>query len=106
MRKRARDPGPLHFVIACSLAVAIQLAFLGDALERLARALNPILLLIAFGRKQLHDLERPTGAKTAERTGRVSDILPDGILVSFQQRTPPVTNTLTITPHDGTHASQ
>jgi hypothetical protein len=28
--------------------------------------------------------------------------LADGILVSFQQRTPPVTNTLTIAPHDGT----
>jgi len=103
--KRARFRARLGIPTRDALAIAIQLAFLGDALERLARALDPILLLIAFRRQQLDDLERTAGPETAERSGRVPDILADGILVSFQQRTPPVTNTLTIAPHDGTHPS-
>jgi hypothetical protein len=86
--------------------IAIQLAFLGDPLERFGRAFDPVLMLVTFRRKQLHDFERPTGAKPAERTGGIPDVLANGILVSFQQRTPPVTSTLTIAPHDGPHASQ
>ena len=66
-----------------ALALPIELAFLGDALERLARALDTVLMLIALGRQKFYDLERATRSETAERAGRIANILTDGVLVNF-----------------------
>ncbi len=38
--------------------------FLGDAFVRLGGVLDPILLFVAFGRKQLHDLKSAHGNKS------------------------------------------
>ena len=65
------------------LALAIELAFFRHPLERLAGALDPILMLIAFRRQKLDDLERSARAETAKRAGRVADVLTDRISVNF-----------------------
>ena len=51
------------------LAIAVELAFLGHALERLAGTLNPVLMFVAFGRQQLHNLVAAAGPGTSHRTG-------------------------------------
>jgi hypothetical protein len=65
------------------LALPIELALLGDALESLACALDTILVLVALGRQELYDLERAAGSETAERAGRIANILTDRVLVNL-----------------------
>jgi hypothetical protein len=57
--------------------VAVELAFLGDALECLAVALDPVLMLVTFQRQQLDHRERTTRTGPAERTGGVTNVLTD-----------------------------
>jgi hypothetical protein len=82
-----------HGAPAVWLAFAIELALFGNALERFARALDAILVFIAFRRQQLDDLERAARTEAAEGAGGVAYVLADRIFVSFQQRTPPHTRT-------------
>ena len=70
-------------------AEAVELAFLGDALERLPGALDAILMFVAFRRQQLDDLERAARAEPAKRAGCVADVLTNRIFVNFQQRSLP-----------------
>jgi hypothetical protein len=96
--------GPLSSGPAQYLSIAVELAFFRDALERLAGALDTILVLVAFERQQFYDFEQAARTKAAERASGVTHILADRILVGLQQRTPPVLNTPTaFAPHDGTH---
>src|SRR3982074_1686081 len=62
---------------------AIELAFLGDALMWFVRALDAILLVVAFRREKFHDLEGPGDADPAHRTPGVLDALSDLELVHF-----------------------
>ena len=48
--------------------IAIELAFLGDPLERLTRALDPILELFAIRRQQFDNAEAAARPKTTEWT--------------------------------------
>ena len=92
--KNGPDRGPVLLIaLFVFLALAIELAFFRDSLERLAGALDPILMLIAFRRQKFHDLEGPARTKTAKRAGRVADILTDRIFVNLQHSSLPVTPT-------------
>ena len=44
-----------------------ELAFLGDALERLAGILDPVLIIVAVGRQQPDDLIAAARARPADR---------------------------------------
>jgi hypothetical protein len=50
-------------------AIAVELAFLGHALEGLAGTLNPVLMFVTFGGQQLHNLVATTGPGTSRRAG-------------------------------------
>jgi hypothetical protein len=65
------------------LALAVELAFFRHPFKRLAGALDPILMLIAFRRQKLDDFEGATRTETAERAGCVADVLADRIFVNF-----------------------
>lgn len=56
---------------------AAELTFLDDPLVRFAGALDPVLIVIAFGRQQLCDLILAVAAATAERPGGVTHTLAD-----------------------------
>ncbi len=47
----------MHLTGPARSVVAIELAFLGDALERLAVAFDPVLMLVAFHRQKLDHSE-------------------------------------------------
>jgi len=70
------------------LTVAVELTFLGDALERFTRALDTVLIIIAVGRQQFDDLVTAARPCTAHRTGREVDGLSDRELVCFQRHSP------------------
>src|SRR5258705_7169856 len=61
--------------------IAIELAFLGDPLMRLAGALDAILPIIAFGGKHLRDLVDVARAAAAMGPGHIKDGLADLELV-------------------------
>jgi len=82
--KNGPDCGPVFISsFDLCLALAVELAFFRHPFERLAGALDPILMFIAFRRQKLHDLERSARAETAKRAGRVADVLTDRIFVNF-----------------------
>src|SRR5438128_8264817 len=58
---RARSATARDAPSAGRSAVAVELAFLGHALERLAGTLDAVLVIIAVGRQQLDDLVRSVG---------------------------------------------
>ena len=61
---------------------ALQLALLGNALVRLIRALDAILLLVAFGRQDTHDLVDAGRIAAAEQARDDVDIVTDAKLMS------------------------
>src|SRR6185312_14578833 len=63
---------------------AIELTFLGDALESFARALDPVLIIVALGRKQLHHLVAAGRSRAPESRRRVIDRFTDLVLVRLQ----------------------
>lgn len=67
------------------LARAIELALLGYALERFIGALDAILVVVAFGGKQLNDPIGVVGSHVANGPGREVDRLTDLELVLFQR---------------------
>lgn len=84
--------GPFLFaLVEPELPLSIELALLRDPLECLAGSFDPVLMLIAFQRQQLHNFEGAGGAETTERTRCVTDVLANRIFVNFKQRTLPST---------------
>src|SRR5712691_12986681 len=69
-------------------AVAVELAFLGHALERLACTLDAVLVIIAVGRQQLDDRIGFVGAGAPHRSRGKIDGLSDRELVSLQRYSP------------------
>jgi len=65
----------------------IELAFLGDTLMWFVRALDAILLVVAFRREQLHDLEGAGDADPTHRAPAELDALAHLEVVHF--RLPP-----------------
>jgi len=51
------------------LAVAVELAFFGHTLKGLAGTLDAVLMFVALGRQQLHDLVAAAGARAPHRAG-------------------------------------
>ena len=56
----------MNFRQSRRLAFAIELAFLGHALKRLARILDPVLIVVAIGRQKFDDLIGSAGARTRD----------------------------------------
>jgi len=77
-QKRARLRARFDAIFDCVwLAFAIELTFFRHTFERLAGALDPVLMLVTFRRQQLDDLERSACAEPAEGAGCVTDVLTD-----------------------------
>jgi hypothetical protein len=68
---------PVYDKTLAILPVAIELAFLGNALKSLTRTLDAVLMLVTFQRKQFHNLEAAACAKTPEWPRCVSNSLTD-----------------------------
>jgi hypothetical protein len=66
----------------------LELAFPHDALERLVRILDAILIIGPVRGKQFHDLIGAVGGHMADRAGREVDGLTDLKLVFFQRYSP------------------
>src|ERR1700688_3665717 len=64
-----------------SLSGNVELTFLGHPFERLGRALDPILAVVAVGRKQPDHLIGAAGGRTGDIAGGEIDGLPNGIFV-------------------------
>ena len=71
------------------LQIALEFAFLDDPLMRLVGALDAILTIIAFGRKQLRDLVHAACRATVIDPGSVEHALADLELVIAQVHSPP-----------------
>src|ERR1043166_370398 len=71
-----------------SLLRPVELAFLGDALVGLAFALDPVEILVSFGRQQLDDLEASARARSAVGPRGVRHRLADRVLVTRHRRSP------------------
>ena len=69
-------------------ARAVELAFLGHAFERLARALDAVLIIIAVGRKQFHYTIGAVRSHMADGPRRKIDNLADLVLVLCQRCSP------------------
>src|ERR1700676_1258183 len=65
----------------------VQLAFLGPALARLARILDPILVIVAVGRQQPDNLVTSARAGAADRARRIENRLTDPVFVRPQSGT-------------------
>ena len=63
---------------------AFELALLGDALMRLGRALDAVLLLITVDRQQPHDLVHTARTPATSHAGREMNALADTELVQRQ----------------------
>src|SRR5882757_334825 len=59
----------------------VELAFLGDPFESLGRAFDPVLAVIAIGRKQTDHLIGAAGGRTGDIAGSEIDGLSNGELV-------------------------
>src|SRR6266852_3721608 len=68
--------------------IPVELAFLGDALVRLAVALDAVEKLVPFRRQQFDDLKASAGLGSAERPRGVLDRLSDRVLVTRHSRSP------------------
>jgi hypothetical protein len=71
------------------LTVAIELAFLRDALKSFIRALDPVLMLVAFRRHQFDDLECPRRSPIQRASG-VAHGLTERIFVRSQHAYSPL----------------
>src|SRR5262249_24742912 len=77
-------------------AVTIELAFLGHTLERLARALDAVLIVIAIGREQFDDAVGAIGRHLADGAGREVERLPDLELVLLRRYSLGLQHTITL----------
>src|SRR5262245_22471683 len=68
--------------------LAIELALLGDALERFAGALDAVLVVVTVGGQQFDDLVAAADTSAAHRARIEEDRLADRELVSFQRYSP------------------
>jgi len=66
--------------------VAVELAFLGHALESLAGALDAVLIVVAIGRKQSDDFIAAAGGGAPHTAAGKIDGLSDVELVSLQRQ--------------------
>jgi hypothetical protein len=73
---------------------AFKLALFGDALVRLGRALHAVLLFIAVGRKQAHDLVHAGRAAAARKAGREMNVVANAKLVGTQNNLLPISATV------------
>src|SRR3974390_1816948 len=72
---------------AIAPSITVELAFLGNALKRLVRALDAILKIVTVRGKQLHDLIAIIGSHMPDRPGREVHRLADLEFVRFQHGT-------------------
>jgi hypothetical protein len=77
--KNGPDCGPvlMRYCDWTCLALAIELTFFRHTLERLAGALDPVLMFVTFRRQQFDDLEGAARAEPAKWAGCVADVLTD-----------------------------
>jgi len=68
------------------LAVAVELAFLGHALEGFPRTLDPVLVFVPIGRQQLDDFIAAAGAGTPHGAGGKINRLADVKFVRLRSR--------------------
>src|SRR5712692_5581432 len=76
IRMRTASPGP-----ACHSSGDVELTFLGHSFESLGRAFDPILAVVAVGRKQPDDLIGAGGGRSRNVAGSKVDSLSNGIFV-------------------------
>src|SRR5712692_4504352 len=76
------------FTSPTASTIPVELAFLGDALVRLAVALDPVEKLVPFRRQQFDDLKASAGLGSAERPRGVLDRLSDRVIVTRHSRSP------------------
>ncbi len=71
------EPVLMRYCDWTCLALAIELTFFRHTLERLAGALDPVLMFVTFRRQQFDDLEGAARAEPAKWAGCVADVLTD-----------------------------
>jgi hypothetical protein len=74
--------------MASRSAELFQLAFLGDAFECLVLVLDPVLVVVAIGRKESYDLIGTVRSHMAKATRRKIDSFTELVLVFLQRCSP------------------